>query len=286
VTESIAHSVAHSGLEHHASIRPSLHREGNQPSQTLGRQGPGTSLADNARKRETGTTVMSNDRWTPEDLLWPFNEAESKHAPSELFVAGDHDLLRAGPTVSIVGSRKASREGLARADKLARLLVAHGVIVVSGLAEGIDTAAHRAAIDNGGKTIAVLGTPLDQTYPAKNRALQQEIMRDHLAVSQFASGTKVGRHTFPMRNKTMALISDATVIIEASDGSGTLHQGWEAIRLARPLYLTKSLLDNVALEFPRKFADYGAEVLTEDSLADLIRQLPNGRREVPDEIPF
>ena len=255
-------------------------------SQTLGRQGPGTSLAYNARKRKTGTTVMSNDRWTPEDLLWPFNEAESKHAPSELFVAGDHDLLRAGPTVSIVGSRKASREGLARADKLARLLVAHGVIVVSGLAEGIDTAAHRAAIDNGGKTIAVLGTPLDQTYPAKNRALQQEIMRDHLAVSQFASGTKVGRHTFPMRNKTMALISDATVIIEASDGSGTLHQGWEAIRLARPLYLTKSLLDNVALEFPRKFADYGAEVLTEDSLADLIRQLPTGRREVPDEIPF
>ena len=229
---------------------------------------------------------MTNKRWAPQDLLWPFNEAETKHAPKVLYVAGNRDLLRAGPTVSIVGSREASGEGLARAAKLARLLVERGVIVVSGLAEGIDTAAHRAAIDCGGKTIAVLGTPLDQSYPAKNRALQQEIMRDHLAVSEFASGTKVGRHTFPMRNKTMALISDATVIIEASDGSGTIHQGWEAIRLARPLYLTKSLIDNEALEFPRKFSDYGAEVLTEQSLDDLIRMLPNGRREVPDEIPF
>lgn len=229
---------------------------------------------------------MSIERWTPEDLLWPFNEAEQKHAPKELFVAGDHDLLRAGPAVSIVGARKASREGLARTDKLARLLVARGIIVVSGLAEGIDTAAHRAAIASGGRTIAVLGTPLDQCYPAKNRALQNEIMRGHLAVSQFPGGTKVGRHTFPIRNKTMALISDATVIIEATDSSGTLHQGWEAIRLARPLFLAKSLFDDDTLEFPRKFADYGAEVLTEESLEDLIRLLPTGRREVPDEIPF
>lgn len=229
---------------------------------------------------------MNIERWTSEDLLWPFNEAEKKHAPEELFVAGTRDLLRAGPAVAIVGSRKASREGLARADKLARLLVARGVIVVSGLAEGIDTAAHRAAMANGGKTIAVLGTPLDQCYPAKNRALQDEIAREHLAVSQFASGTKVGRHTFPIRNKTMALISDATVIIEAADGSGTLHQGWEAIRLARPLFLANSLFDNPALEFPRKFADYGAEALTDESFEDLIQLLPNGRREVPDEIPF
>ncbi|MCA8978311.1 MAG: DNA-protecting protein DprA [Planctomycetes bacterium] len=229
---------------------------------------------------------MNIERWTPEDLLWPFNEAEQKHAPRELFVAGDHDLLRAGPTVSIVGARKASRDGLARADKLARLLVARGVIVVSGLAEGIDAAAHRAAITNGGRTIAVLGTPLDQCYPAKNRALQTEIMRDHLAISQFPSGTKVGRHTFPIRNKTMALITDATVIIEAAEGSGTLHQGWEAIRLARPLFLARSLFDDEGLEFPRKFADYGAEVLTEDTFEDLVRLLPSGRREVPKEIPF
>lgn len=229
---------------------------------------------------------MNIERWTPEDLLWPFNEAEKKHAPKELFVAGNHDLLRKGPAVSIVGSRKPSREGLARADKLARLLVERGVIVVSGLAEGIDAVAHRTAIARGGHTVAVLGTPLDQCYPAKHRSLQNEIMREHLAVSQFASGTKVGRHTFPIRNKTMALIADATVIIEAADGSGTLHQGWEAIRLGRPLFLAKSMFDNAELQFPRELASYGAEALTEESFEDLMRLLPNGRREVPDEIPF
>lgn len=229
---------------------------------------------------------MNDQRWTPEDLLWPFNEAEQKHAPKELFVAGNRDLLRSGPTVAIVGSRKASREGLARADKLARLLAARGVIVVSGLAEGIDTAAHRSAIAHGGKTIAVLGTPLDQCFPAKNRDLQDEIQRDHLLVSQFASGTKVGRHTFPMRNKTMALISDATVIIEAGNRSGTLHQGWEAIRIGRPLFLAKSLFDDGSLEFPRKFEGYGAEILTEESLEHLIRMLPSGRRDAVEELPF
>lgn len=229
---------------------------------------------------------MTITSWTPEDLLWPFNEAELKHAPRELFVAGDHDLLRSGPTVSIIGSRKATPQGIARAQKLARMLVGRGVIVVSGLAQGIDTAAHRATIDAGGRTIAVLGTPLDKCYPAQNRALQQEIMRDHLAVSQFASGTKVGRHAFPIRNRTMALITDATVIIEAADGSGTLHQGWEAIRLARPLFLAKSLVDDADLEFPRTFLAYGAEVLADQTFEDLVRQLPTGRREVPDEIPF
>lgn len=229
---------------------------------------------------------MTFDRWTPEDLLRPLNEAEKKHAPKDLFVAGDGGLLRAGPTIAIVGSRDATPAGLARADKLARLLVQRGIIVMSGLAEGIDTAAHLGAMRNGGQTIAVLGTPLDQCFPAKNRALQQEIMRDHLAVSQFPSGTKVGRHTFPIRNRTMALLSDATVIIEAKDGSGSLHQGWEAIRLGRPLYVAKSLFDDASLEFPQEFARYGAEVLTDETLDTLIELLPKGPRGAVSPIPF
>jgi len=229
---------------------------------------------------------MKFDRWAPEDLLRPLSDAEKKHAPRDLFVAGDRELLRAGPTVAVVGSRDATRFGLARADKLARVLVKHGVIVMSGLAEGIDTAAHVAAIRNGGRTIAVLGTPLDQCFPAKNKSLQDEIMRDHLAVSQFASGTEIGRHTFPMRNRTMALLSDATVIVEAKDRSGSLHQGWEAIRLGRPLFLAQSLFEDAALEFPREFARYGAEALTDDTLKSLIDLLPKGPRGAVTEIPF
>ena len=90
---------------------------------------------------------------------------------------------------------------------------------MSGLAEGIDTAAHTAAINRGGRTIAVLGTPLDQVFPRQNAALQDQIMRDHLAVSQFPAGNPIQRKNFPLRNRTMALISDAT----GHDHNGKYH---------------------------------------------------------------
>ena len=221
-----------------------------------------------------------------EELLWTLNDTERKFAPAELFTAGDESLLRS-PCVSVVGSRKASAEGLARARRFARLLVERGVTVVSGLAEGIDTAAHRSAIEHGGRTIAVLGTPLDECFPAKNRELLELIMREHLAVSQFAPGTKTGRHSFPIRNRTMALLSDATVIIEAADGSGSLHQAWEALRLGRQLFLAKSLFDNPRLEFPRELEAYGAEVLEDEESVELLcDELPRGGREHAAELPF
>jgi DNA processing protein len=222
----------------------------------------------------------------PETLLWPFNEQERKHAPKELFVAGNADLLRAGPCVAVVGSRKASPAGLDRARKLADLLTARDVIVVSGLAAGVDTAAHETAIERGGRTIAVLGTPLTECFPAQNAALQQRIMRDHLAVSQFAPGTRVGRHTFPMRNRTMALIADATVIVEADERSGTINQGWEALRLGRPLWIAASLFQRRDLGFPAKLAFYGAEQLSDVTFPRLLELLPKGRRDVPAELPF
>jgi DNA processing protein len=221
-----------------------------------------------------------------EELLGELNAVERKFAPDEMFCAGDVALLQT-PSVSIVGSRAASKEGLARAKRFAKLLVERGMTVVSGLADGIDTAAHRSAIEGGGRTIAVLGTPLEKTYPAKNRDLQELIMREHLAVSQFAAGTKTGRHSFPTRNRTMALISGATVIIEAAEGSGSLHQAWEAIRLGRQVFLAKSLFDNSELKFPREFESYGAEVLeNEESVEMLCGELPRSRRERSAEVPF
>jgi DNA processing protein len=140
-------------------------------------------------------------------LFGPFNEVEQKHAPTTLFVAGDTSILEEGARVSIVGARKASPDGIRRAAKLAALLARKGIVVVSGLAEGIDTAAHRAAIEFGGRTIAVLGTPLDQVYPKQNAALQHEIMERHLAVSQYPLGKPVQKKNFPLRNRTMALMS-------------------------------------------------------------------------------
>jgi DNA processing protein len=209
---------------------------------------------------------------TVEQLLGPLNPQEQLYAPKRLYVAGHAEWLRQEPRVAIVGARKASADGAKRAARLARLLVEHGAIVVSGLAEGIDTAAHVATIEAGGRTIAVIGTPLSDTFPAKHRALQAQLMRDHLVVSQFPEGAPTTRRNFPMRNRTMALISNASVIVEAGDGSGSLSQGWEALRLGRPLFLMASILERPELSWPRTMLNYGAMVLRKP--ADLFAQLP------------
>ncbi len=184
---------------------------------------------------------------TPAAVLGTLNDVEAKNAPSNLYLRGDLTLLNRGPRISIVGSRKASPDGLKRATILARLLAQKDMIVVSGLAAGIDTAAHRAAIDSHGRTIAVIGTSLEEAFPPENAALQTEIADRHLLVSQFAPGTQIKLQNFPIRNRTMALLTDATVIVEAGEKSGTLHQGWEALRLGRLLFLMENVANDARL---------------------------------------
>lgn len=204
-----------------------------------------------------------------ERIRGPFNVIEKKYAPDCLYTSGDQRLFSASPRISIVGSRKASNQGLERASTIAKLIVMGNGVVVSGLAEGIDTAAHKGAIDNGGRTIAVIGTPLSQVYPKQNKNLQDEISKNHLLVSQFKTTTK---NSFPLRNRTMALLSHATIIVEAGKTSGTKHQGWEAFRLGRKLYLPKEIV-NVGYEWPEQMEDYGA--YTYENIDDLINILLN-----------
>lgn len=212
---------------------------------------------------------------SPAVALGPLNANEEHNAPRELFLAGDASLLRRRPKVSIVGSRNATPEGIRRAARLARILAENGVVVVSGLAKGIDTAAHRAAMEAGGSTIAVIGTPLDKVYPRENASLQREIAEKHLVVSQFAPGTRTFPSSFPARNRTMALIVDASVIVEAGDTSGSLSQGWEALRLARDLFFMKSILEErPKLEWPRRMMEYGAQILGDPQ--ELLEALPYG----------
>lgn len=206
---------------------------------------------------------------TPAQLLGSLNAVEQRNAPALLYYVGDLRLLDRR-RVAVVGRRDASAEGLRRAARLARELVAADVVVVSGLALGIDTAAHRAAIDAGGSTIAVLGNPLSTFYPAANRALQEEIYRCHLALSQFSEGVPPRPRNFPLRNRAMALMSHATVVVEANERSGTVSQAWEAIRLGRPLYLLRSLVES-GLQWPKLLLEYGAEVF--DNIEPLIEDL-------------
>lgn len=169
--------------------------------------------------------------------------------------AGNLNVL-CRPAVAVVGSRAVSADGIARATRLSREIAQAGVTVVSGLAKGVDAAAHRAAIAVGGKTAAVIGTPLNQAYPAENSALQEEIAEYHLLLSQFEPGERVFQSNFPKRNRVMAAVSDGTVIIEASDSSGTLHQAAECERLGRWLFILRSVYENPELKWPKRFSGY------------------------------
>lgn len=195
---------------------------------------------------EAGKPDMAQNRY---DLFGP---KSSSQKDLTIFGSGDRSLLR-GQSVAIVGTRQVSEDGFRRARKLARELAEAGVVVVSGLAKGVDSAAHTGAIDNGGKTIAVIGTPLDKAYPAENARLQEEIWRNHLLLSPFRLGEAVFKGNFPKRNRVMAAITSATVIIEASDTSGTLHQAAECQTLGRWLFIAQSVVDDQSLTWPVKF---------------------------------
>jgi len=169
-----------------------------------------------------------------------------------IYYAGNAELLLL-PSVAIVGSREVSLDGLSRAYKLAKELAHADVVVASGLAKGVDTAAHLGAVQNGGRTMAVIGTPLEKAYPAANAPLQEEIYEHHLLVSPFAPGEPVFKGNFPKRNRVMALLSDATVIVEASDTSGSLHQAAECLRSNRWLFIMKAVAQDASLTWPAKF---------------------------------
>jgi DNA processing protein len=161
-------------------------------------------------------------------------------APPIIFTLGA--ILVDDPGVSVVGSREASAQGVALAADVARALCAAGMTVVSGLARGIDTAAHRSALDAGGRTVAVIGTGISRAYPTENHALQDEIARRGLVLSQFWPDAGPDKRTFPMRNATMSGYGLATVVVEASEKSGARIQARLAVEHGRQVILTDQVV--------------------------------------------
>ncbi|HKN06151.1 MAG TPA: DNA-processing protein DprA [Thermoplasmata archaeon] len=210
---------------------------------------------------------------TPQELLGPLTALEAKYAPPRLYLAGKFRLPLLHPRVAIVGTREPSEEGRKAATTISRTLAESGVTIVSGLARGVDTAVHTAAIQAAGYTIAVLGTPLSRVNPPSNSDLQQRIMVDHLAVTQFSDQDAVFPANFVIRNRTMALIADASVIIESGDTGGSLSQGWETLRLGRPLFVHDREFMKTSITWPEKMARYGAIRFKEPS--DIIDLLPS-----------
>ena len=163
-----------------------------------------------------------------------------QQAPPIIFALGS--VVADDPAVSVIGSREASAVGLAMAADLARALTARRMTVVSGLARGIDTAAHQAALDAGGRTVAVIGSGIGRVYPAENRGLQNEIASRGLVLSQFWPNAPAGKHTFLMRNATMSGYGLANVVIEAGETSGARAQARLAVEHGRRVILTSQVV--------------------------------------------
>jgi len=173
---------------------------------------------------------------------YPPNLRAVHDRPPVVFVAGRLKPADAHG-VAVVGARKATHAGTEWARAIAEHLVDRGFTVVSGLAAGIDTAAHTAALARGGRTVAVIGTGLARSYPPQNEALQWRIASECAVVSQFWPDAPPSRRSFPMRNAVMSGITLATVVVEASDTSGARMQARLARAQGRPVFLLASLVE-------------------------------------------
>lgn len=177
------------------------------------------------------------------DESYPANLRTIYNRPPLLFIVGSWREAIDERAVAIVGTRKASSEGVKRAQKLARELVGAGYTILSGLAEGIDTAAHEAALAAGGRTAAVMGTGISRVYPASNRRLAEDIVASGGALlSQFFPDQPPTKWTFPLRNAVMSGLAVATVVIEAAATSGARMQARLALEHGRAVFLPASLV--------------------------------------------
>jgi len=231
-----------------------------------------SDLIDAGEARRTGARIIDRFRSTLAgkfnvrlhgELEYPVRLREATHPVELLYYQGSWDLIHTR-SVAVVGTREPSDDGRARARKMVKALVEDGFTIASGLARGIDTVAHRTAIEAGGRTIAVLGTPLDEHYPAENAELQALIAREHLVVTQVpveryaVQNPRSNRFFFPERNKTMSALTEATIIIEAGETSGTLVQAREALKQGRKLFILNSAFENSRLTWPERFEKQGA----------------------------
>ena len=200
-------------------------------------------LLDAARREISHWQVRHIRPITFLDPDYPANLRAAGDRPPLIFLAGA--LAQTDQrAVAVIGSRSASQRGLSTAREVAEALVANGYTVVSGLAAGIDTAAHTGALERGGRTIAVIGTGLMRCYPPENRDLQEQIAREGAVVSRFWPEDPPTRPSFPLRNAVMAGISLANVIVEATDTSGVRIQARLALAQGRPVLLMASMLEH------------------------------------------
>ena len=172
-----------------------------------------------------------------DDPDYPLAFSRIPDMPLVLYCTGDPRWLNEPGTVGIVGSRKPTEYGLNAAADIGGELAKHGAVIVSGLADGLDSAGHRAAVKNDCPTIAVMGVPIDRTYPAANAALRQQIERKGCVISEYPPYSEyVGPNCFLQRNRLIAALSSAVLVVEAREKSGTMSTVAHAERYGKPVY--------------------------------------------------
>jgi len=225
--------------------------------------------AEVERARERLLKLLGEERFSKVGIRvngageYPAKLRDADHPVEVLYYLGNWELVET-PSVAIVGTRNPTPEGALNAGRIAHSLSKAGYTIVSGLAKGIDAAAHKAAIAVGGNTVAVIGTPLYDYYPKENKELQDLIAEKHLLISQVPflryadQNYRTNRLFFPARNVTMSALTKATIIVEAGNTSGTLVQARAALAQGRKLFILESCFRNRELTWPARFEKQGA----------------------------
>lgn len=195
------------------------------------------------------------------DATWPSTLDHVTPAAKSLYAFGDLSCLRA-PLCAVVGTRMATDYGTRVTKQLVSALAAAGVGIVSGLARGIDATAHRAALDVGGRTIAVLGTGIDVAYPSSHRALHERIATEGLVLSESGPGVKAIPGCFPKRNRIIAALAPVTLVVEAGFRSGAHSTANAALELGRVVTAVPGPIDSPQSAGTNALIQSGAQVVT------------------------
>ena len=219
------------------------------------------------------------DFWTPADREYPRLLLEIPSPPPILYYRGTVDLtenLGGKPAIAIVGTRYPTKYGRDWTRRISQTLTKQGFTIVSGMAAGIDTEAHRACLSAGGRTIAVLGTGVDIVYPHSNRQLYQDIQQQGLILSEYPARTKPDRKNFPPRNRIIAGLSRAVLIMEAPQRSGALITARYANEYCRDVYVLPGSLDSQQSKGCLNLLNRGAHViLGERELLEMLEIMPS-----------
>lgn len=203
---------------------------------------------------------------------YPKSLFEIPDPPPFLYVKGE--LRSCELSIAMVGSRRATSYGLMTTGKLAEALAFHGVCVVSGMARGVDTAAHKGALHAGGRSIGVLGCGVDKVYPPENRALFEEMAAKGCLVSEFPLGTLPLAENFPRRNRIISGLSRGVLVVEAAEKSGSLITAQYALEHGRDVFAVPGNISFVTSRGCNRLIKQGAKLV--DCVEDILEELPQG----------